>query len=1169
MAAEGVGPTVEIPLLHGDEEALLVNLENDDFTGPGQDEYIVSILTNESVPLSLFLTFAVEAHKRNLTKAFHTFLNGGKKYFDEGKGASGPDTERDKIILLNALINDKIHAAYKQKNLALLDEVTRLINEADAIDARDALTRVSKAMLYYVKGEFEPAYTLLTGFSDVNDLPFNITMGAVAMKLKKWKEACKCYQRILMVAPDLKPDPRIPIGVCFYRTGHLELARKSFERALELNPSDVTAILSLAAMDWKEAKNANRTLDDRTEMKKAGKKRIETAARVDAQHPLVQIFLSLREMEKPVEVQNVAKWIGWADKVLENTQSSSLRSDAYFLKARALHCQEQYSQAFESYKAALESNPDSVPILRGLGEMYIWLGDETRAIETFEKVLEKSPNATAVLYALGSLYAKRHEEKAKQKVTELFTTLAKAITGPNGEELVRNPMLCVEMAWVKEGTDGSNKECEEWYTKAVNIMTDEHMEVPIEVANNLAVKMHLNGKQEDLKHMFEIALEKCRAMDDSTDDKIVAYEITIRYNLARHLEQISDIEQAVALYEEILQSDPEYHDARLRLGAIAESQEQYEKAREHFNKVLAFDSRHVDAIVMLAHHWENLSNSHSSKSGKISDEAHKETKAARDLYQKLGKDNIDRTDPYGLCGAGNATLSFARADYKNRPGHLKTAFEYFNKALKHEKTCIYAIVGIANLFAESEHYKDASDVYQQVLDTAGVPPAVIVTATLNHAHVLYNLGLHKQAIAKYESVLHSTYKDHNAELSNFIARCCFAIAKQTHDPQMMLAALEHIRKATKLDPNNNSYRYNIAMVQQQYAHTLNSAPSHKRTVAAMEEALQGLELSRSTFSALAQIDPAQHDGSYDIKAALQRADFCEKVKRETEKKMHETKTLDRERTLKMQMLEEERAKKREEALLEQEAKRAAEQKRKEEVEANLLRLNEIARQQNQAQKDEEEAARERKAQRKAAKGKPKKGDGIVEDNDSSDPDASDAGNQEPAPKRKSVVKKKRKVKEVTPESDAEESDQADNAANDDVETNDAGSDANNKPADGATDDDERPKKKSKKSKSSKSSKSSSKSKSKPSKSSKKRRRNVSDDEDESRNSKSAAASEQEGSDDGESKPRKKSKSAAKNKSRKALILSAEFVDSDEEGGAVNENDGGEEGATGDVVEGEE
>ena len=48
------------------------------------------------------------------------------------------------------------------------------------------------------------------------------------------KNALSNYQNILKLSPDMKPDVRVNIGVCFYKLGMLIECEYSLERALEI-----------------------------------------------------------------------------------------------------------------------------------------------------------------------------------------------------------------------------------------------------------------------------------------------------------------------------------------------------------------------------------------------------------------------------------------------------------------------------------------------------------------------------------------------------------------------------------------------------------------------------------------------------------------------------------------------------------------------------------------------------------------------------------------------------------------------------------------------------------------------------------------------------------------------------------------------------------------------
>lgn len=54
----------------------------------------------------------------------------------------------------------------------------------------------------------------------------------------RYDKALECYQEILRKRPDMDPDPRIGIGLCFWMLNFKDDAKIAWERALELVSSD-------------------------------------------------------------------------------------------------------------------------------------------------------------------------------------------------------------------------------------------------------------------------------------------------------------------------------------------------------------------------------------------------------------------------------------------------------------------------------------------------------------------------------------------------------------------------------------------------------------------------------------------------------------------------------------------------------------------------------------------------------------------------------------------------------------------------------------------------------------------------------------------------------------------------------------------------------------------
>jgi Flp pilus assembly protein TadD len=71
----------------------------------------------------------------------------------------------------------------------------------------------------------------------------------------------------------------------------------------------------------------------------------------------------------------------------------------------------QYAEAIESFKKAIEKNPDSVEIYYNLGLSYLRNGDIDEAILSFEKAIELKPDSVVVHLAQGECYFNKGEDE--------------------------------------------------------------------------------------------------------------------------------------------------------------------------------------------------------------------------------------------------------------------------------------------------------------------------------------------------------------------------------------------------------------------------------------------------------------------------------------------------------------------------------------------------------------------------------------------------------------------------------------------------------------------------------------------------------------------------------------------------------------------------------------
>jgi RNA polymerase-associated protein CTR9 len=69
---------------------------------------------------------------------------------------------------------------------------------------------------------------------DPNFIPALIGLACVHYQRKNYKAALSFYQKVLKIQPDIVPDVRMPIGICFYKLDMEDEASLAFRRVLEL-----------------------------------------------------------------------------------------------------------------------------------------------------------------------------------------------------------------------------------------------------------------------------------------------------------------------------------------------------------------------------------------------------------------------------------------------------------------------------------------------------------------------------------------------------------------------------------------------------------------------------------------------------------------------------------------------------------------------------------------------------------------------------------------------------------------------------------------------------------------------------------------------------------------------------------------------------------------------
>lgn len=129
---------------------------------------------------------------------------------------------------------------------------------------------------------------------------------------KDFKAALASYQALLRLDPDMKPDIRLPIGVCYAKLSLIDNARAAFKRVIEQDPDNATALTLLSIMDFNLSRTASLSLEEKEKNRKSSYNFLTRAYKLDQRNPLVcnqmaERFIQKNVFDKVNSVFNIGK----------------------------------------------------------------------------------------------------------------------------------------------------------------------------------------------------------------------------------------------------------------------------------------------------------------------------------------------------------------------------------------------------------------------------------------------------------------------------------------------------------------------------------------------------------------------------------------------------------------------------------------------------------------------------------------------------------------------------------------------------------------------------------------------------------------------------------------------------------------------------------------------
>ncbi|MDP8248289.1 MAG: tetratricopeptide repeat protein [Candidatus Tritonobacter lacicola] len=281
-------------------------------------------------------------------------------------------------------------------------------------------------------------------------------------------------------------------------------------------------------------------------------------------------------------------------------------ADAYYALAFAAGSSDDFEGYFSNLVRAVELDPGSANMHRGLAGVYILIGKAGEARRQYERALELDPGSVAVMRLLGPLLMGVGEE---DKGLKLLREAAKR--SPDDYSVLTSLGLGLAM-------NGDFEEAEMQLEKAVKI----NPENP-DAVERLGQVYQLQNRFEDsaakIKEAIALSprskklwmeLGKVYELDDSADKAIGAYRKAVSlwpddfrtlYSLARAYARVEKFDDAIKWYKKAIELMPDQASLHYQLGIIYGLVGRYEEALSQFKSAIGSDPEYVDAYYAIAY----------------------------------------------------------------------------------------------------------------------------------------------------------------------------------------------------------------------------------------------------------------------------------------------------------------------------------------------------------------------------------------------------------------------------------------------------------------------------------------------------------------------------------------------------------------------------------------
>ncbi|KAF3929660.1 hypothetical protein AA313_de0200979 [Arthrobotrys entomopaga] len=777
--------------------------------------------------------------------------------------------------------NTKDH--YLQSAAALLNNVGRYEAEHPAYNIARAVYSSLKAAVTNVKAErtsnLENAHRIYDEtLKRANGTNVVALMGKARWLFSKarYDKALECYQECLRKRPDMDPDPRIGIGLCFWMLDFKDDAKTAWERSLELDPDSKVANLLLGIYHLSFVASLPQTDPEFTKHYRKGMTEyIAKAYKLDKNMALActlfaTYFFSAGNFQT---AESLSK------RAIEYTDVPQVARDALYLLGRRYQEAGDYVLSRQSYVRSENAKEDTyLPSKLGSGQLMVLQKDYTGAKLAFEGILKTFNKCLEAMMVLGTLYAEevfqaesqqgigRDEKTEERKKAISYLEAVRASWKDAKKHMAPSVSVLLTLArlYEVEAQEKSLTCLQQVADIEREASTEEEPMLAPQLLNNIGVFNYNMSKWDEAREHFQTALNNCVAMgakDESLDtDALVT---TLTYNLARLEEAAGNTDEAIKLYEGLLVRHSDYTEAAMRLAYIA-LRKGGEDGPKRLEELMKTEDHNLEVCALYGYYL-----SRRPKKSPLN--------IAEDREQRHYKRTLtthDKHDRYSLTGMGNLHLMTAREmrrdtdqDKEKKRKMYERAVEFFDKALVLDPKNAYAAQGVAiAIIEDKKDYSTGVGIFEKIKGTLKE-----ASVHINLGHSFVEIKQFTRAIENYEIAINQYRADRDPWTITSLARAWYLKGKTEKSLLELNTALDYAKKALALSPEHPIFMFNVAYLQAQIGQVVHELPKHQRTSEEIKSALDGVEEAIKTFTAVAKSkNPPYPAGDIEVRVTMNK-----------------------------------------------------------------------------------------------------------------------------------------------------------------------------------------------------------------------------------------------------------------------------------------------------------